>query len=165
MSATYVPNPSKALIEMPLGLLVVERKYSARTTADDPAFKQDSEYFRSRKDRWITIRKATVGEFDNLEATFWLHGELVQPPQAWVRVTRHPTLGFRAVMVWRGELHNVPHDAQGYLTLESDDATEFILHSMTVQGCANWPEIETYYVKHRRAIMQQSAGDGSGKVH
>lgn len=168
MSISYVPNPHVALIEMPLGIHVVERRYSPQESASDSSYKQDAAYFKARKDRWITIRRATPTEFDNLEATFWLAGELVQPPTAWVRVTRHPTLGFRVVLVWRGSLVNVSVDEHGYLALESDDAVDFILQAMATQGCANWPEINDYFLKleRARAIHKTShAVASNGKVH
>jgi hypothetical protein len=167
MQSNYVPNPNNALVELPLGIHVVERRYTPQANAKDAIFQQDATYFKPRKDRFIAVRKAAVAEVDSMDATFWLDGALVMPPQAWVRVTRHPTLGHNVVLVWRGSLIGVDVDEQGYLRLESDDAVDFILRSMVAQGAANWPEMTDYLQKLEcaKAIHRAQHTDQTQRVH
>src|SRR5215475_4431198 len=97
---SYRPNPNNAVFDMPMGIMCRERRYDPIANANDSAFRQDSAYFKIRKDRFLAIRKAVLGEFDNIDANLWLDGHYVSLPIAWVRVTRHPTLGMRSVVVW-----------------------------------------------------------------
>jgi len=151
MSTEYVYNPNKAVFELPMGIHVIERRYDPIAQANDPAYRMDHAYFKTRKDRFIAIRRAYPGEFDSLDASVWLDNHFVSPPTAWVRVTRHPTLGMSVVMVWRGELLGETCDQQGYLKLETDSLVDHHVQLMRKQGCANWPEVNLYLCQLERA--------------
>jgi hypothetical protein len=131
--------------------MTVERRYDPVAQANDHAYRMDHAYFKKRKDRFLALRRAFPGEFDSLDARIVLDGHFVTPPTAWVRVTRHPTLGMSVVMVWRGELLGETCDGQGYLQLETDSLVDHHIQLMRKQGCANWPEVNVYLFQLERA--------------
>jgi hypothetical protein len=156
-------NPNNVSFVLPISLHSNAINYSPNASKNNATYKQDDRWFVAHPGRSWVIRKVASGESDELSSIFGLSGSIVFPPQLWMWVTRHPTLGHRVWPVWRGTLPLL-FDKDGYLAAESDEVVGLHLDQMATTGginqadwlvwSAKWNEAKRIYsVQH--AVMNQ----------
>jgi hypothetical protein len=157
-------NPHSLRLLMPATWSSRIRFSMPNESANDAAFKADTVWFAKHKDRWNVIRKASEIEFSDVDATFGINGKLVFTPQLWCLVTRHPTLGFMSVPVFRGSLA-IDCDAQGYLLTQTDEMTLRCVRLFNDRLGMDVQEMNEWTVKLKEARQLFDIGNAIGKAN
>jgi hypothetical protein len=151
-----VSNPHSLRLLMPVTWSSRVRFSMPNESANDATFRADT--------LWHVIRKASEVEFSDIDATFGVNGRLVFPPQLWCLVTRHQTLGFMSVPVFRGSLA-IEYDLQGYLVTQTDEMTLQCVRLFNDRLGMDVQEMNEWSVKLQEARQLFDLNNAGGKVN